>query len=53
MTKIAYILKESFYMVRKHKVYYLAPLLVMLAILTLIVFYIGPSVVISFIYAGV
>lgn len=53
MTKIGYILKESFYMVRKHKIYFLAPLLVMLAVLALIAFYIGPSIIISFIYAGI
>jgi hypothetical protein len=53
MTKIGYILKESFYMIRKHKIYFLAPILIILAILALIVFYIGPSVIISFIYAGV
>jgi hypothetical protein len=53
MTKIGYILKEAFYMIRKYKIYFLAPLLVVLAFLALIVFYIGPSAIISFIYAGI
>lgn len=53
MLKIVYILKETFFMVKKHKIYFLAPILIILALLALIVFYIGPSVIISFIYAGV
>lgn len=53
MKKILYILKETFYLVRQHKVYFFAPLLIMLGILAILVFYIGPSVIISFIYAGI
>jgi len=53
MIKILYILKETFYMVKKHKIYFLAPLLIILALLALIVFYIGPHVIIAFIYAGI
>ena len=53
MKKILYILKEMFYMIRKYKIYFLAPLLLILILLALIVFYIGPSVIIAFIYAGI
>ncbi len=53
MTKIGYILKEEFYMIKKHKIYFLAPILIILALLAFIVFYIGPSAIISFIYAGI
>jgi hypothetical protein len=53
MTKIGYILKEAFYMIRKHKIYFLAPMLIILALLALIVFYIGPNAIIAFIYAGI
>jgi len=53
MTKIGYILKETFYMIKKYKIYFLAPILIILAFLALVVFYIGPSVIIAFIYAGV
>jgi hypothetical protein len=53
MTKIIYMLKESFYMIKKYKAYFLAPVLIMLIFLALVVFYIGPGVVISFIYAGI
>jgi len=53
MKKIWYILKELSYLVRKHKLYFLAPILITLAILAILAFYIGPSVIISFFYAGV
>jgi hypothetical protein len=53
MTKLGYVLKESFYLVKKHKVYFLAPILIILALLGLVAYYIGPSAIISFIYAGI
>ncbi len=53
MKKIIYFLKEMFYLIRKHKLYFLSPILLILAFLAFLVFYIGPSVIISFIYAGV
>ncbi len=51
--KLWYLLKEAFHLVRKHKAYVLAPLLVMLALLALVAFYVGPGAVVTFIYAGV
>lgn len=53
MKKLWYILKEMLYMIRKYKLYFLAPVFLILLILALLAFYIGPSIVISFIYAGV
>lgn len=53
MLKITYLLKETFYLIKKHKIYFLAPIFMILVILALLVFYIGPSVIISFIYAGI
>ena len=53
MLKIAFIFKEMFYMVKRHKVYFLAPILFALALLIFLAFYIGPSAVIAFIYAGI
>lgn len=46
-------MKEMWLLVREHKLYFLAPVLVMLVALSLLVYYVGPSVVITFIYAGV
>jgi len=53
MRKIGYILKEMFKMIRKHKLSFLAPIFIILAILAFLVYYIGPAVIVSFIYAGV
>ncbi len=53
MRKVVYILKEMFRMIRKHKMSFLAPLFIILALLAFLVYYIGPAVIVSFIYAGV
>ena len=53
MKKIVYIFKEMFYLIRKYKLYFLAPLLTVLVLLAFLAFYLGPSVIISFIYAGI
>lgn len=46
-------MRESLKLVRKHKFYFLLPLLILLAVLSLLAFQIGPGIVISFIYAGI
>ena len=51
--KVGYIFKEMFYMVKRHKVLFLLPLLILLAILAIFIIYIGPTVITTFIYAGV
>ncbi|MFA6357373.1 MAG: DUF5989 family protein [Candidatus Omnitrophota bacterium] len=53
MKKILYILKEMFYLVRKHKLAFLLPIFIVLTLLAALVYYIGPVVVTSFIYAGI
>ncbi|MBT4277570.1 hypothetical protein HOD96_02365 [Candidatus Falkowbacteria bacterium] len=53
MQKVIYILKELFGLIKAHKLYILTPILVMLALISFLVYYIGPTVIISFIYAGV
>ncbi|MBD3264378.1 MAG: hypothetical protein GF375_04665 [Candidatus Omnitrophica bacterium] len=53
MKKIAYILKEMIYMIKRHKLAFLTPIFVILAILAILVYVIGPSVITTFIYAGV
>lgn len=50
--KIGYIFREMWYMIRKEKIYFVAPLLLMLALLAVFVYYIGHSVIVTFIYAG-
>ena len=53
MKKIGYILKEMMLMIKKHKFVIIAPILIILAVLAFLVYYIGPAVIVSFIYAGV
>jgi len=52
LRKVLYILKETFYLIKTHKLYFLCPLFIALAFLAALVYYIGPPVIISFIYAG-
>jgi hypothetical protein len=53
MKKMIFIFKELKVMIRKHKFRIIAPILIILAVLAFLVYYIGPAVIISFIYAGV
>lgn len=53
MSKLGYISKEMMYMIKKYELYILAPILLVLVFLAFLVYHIGPSVIISFIYAGV
>lgn len=46
-------LREMRELVDEHRLYFLAPLLVSLVGLSALVYYVGPTVVITFIYAGV
>ncbi len=46
-------LREMAHLIRVHKVYFIAPICLVLALLAFLVYYIGPAVIISFIYAGV
>ena len=52
MRRVWYILKEMMHLVRAHKLYVIAPLLVTLAFLAFLAFYLGPAAVLTFIYAG-
>ena len=53
MKKAVYIFKEIFYLVRKHKLAFLLPILIVLGCLSFLVYTIGPAVITSFIYAGI
>lgn len=52
MRKVWYILKEMFHLIRQHKMYFIAPILITLALLVVFAFYVGPTAVLTFIYAG-
>ncbi|HOX22786.1 MAG TPA: DUF5989 family protein [Elusimicrobiales bacterium] len=53
MKKIAYLMKEAFYLVKKHKMYFLLPILLVLAVLAVLAYHLGPGLATVFIYAGV
>lgn len=53
MTKVGYITREMFYMAKKYKLYVLLPLFMVFVLAALLIYSVGPAVIISFIYAGV
>ncbi len=60
MNEVAYIFKKFGHiivgvikMISKEKFFFLLPICLILALLAFLVYYIGPGVIVSFIYAGV
>ena len=60
MNEVVYIFKKFGHiiigvvkMIGKEKFFFLLPICLVLALLAFLVYYIGPSVIVSFIYAGV
>jgi len=53
MSKLVLVLGEMLRMIRKHKMYFIAPLLITLALLAFLVVYLGPAAVVAFLYAGI
>jgi DUF917 family protein len=53
MRKIFFILNEFMVLMRENKTYVLAPILIALALLSFLVYYVGPTAIVTFIYAGV
>ena len=53
MNKVAFVLKEMWSLIKRHKYYFLAPIVIILASLAILVYYIGPSAIVSFLYAGI
>ena len=60
MNELAYIFKKFGHiiagvikMISKEKFFFLLPICLILALLAFLVYYIGPGVIVSFIYAGV
>ncbi len=43
---------ESLKLVKKHKMYFLLPFLILLSLLGLLAYQLGPGFVVAFIYAG-
>ena len=52
MQKVKFLFTEMLNTIKRHKAWFFAPILLMLAVLSFLIYYIGPGVVTSFIYAG-
>ncbi len=53
MGKLTLLFRELFALVRRNKMYFLAPILIFLALLAFLVYSLGPVAVVTFLYAGV
>lgn len=60
MSEIKYILKKPLHilkgiwlMIKKYKLYFLLPVCLLLAVIAMLVYYVGPAIIVSFIYAGI
>jgi hypothetical protein len=50
--KLWLLIRETFRFLKRHRRYVLAPLLLLLVLIALVAFYVGPGAVVTFIYAG-
>ena len=50
--KMAYLFREMLGMIRRNKMYFFAPILLTMVVLSILVYYIGPGVIMTFVYAG-
>ncbi|MEI8011967.1 MAG: DUF5989 family protein [Candidatus Omnitrophota bacterium] len=53
MNKVRYVFKEMVYLIKKHKLAFLLPIFIVLALLVFLACYVGPAAVTMFIYAGI
>lgn len=51
--KMTYVGRGMFELVKENRMYFLAPILIALVFLSVLCFYVGPKIIITFIYAGV
>ncbi len=52
MRRIWFIFKEMLHLIRTHKLYFISPILLTLVLLAFLALYLGPTAVLTFIYAG-
>ncbi len=53
MGRMRLIFRETFRLIRNHKVYFLAPILIVLAIIAMLIYSVGPAAWVAFLYAGI
>ncbi len=51
--KFKSLFKETLYLIKKEKAYFIAPIIIFLLFLAVFIYHVGPAVVLTFIYAGV
>ena len=52
MKKMAYMFREMIALIKRNKMWFFAPILLTMVVLSVLVYYIGPGVVMTFVYAG-
>ncbi|MDD5629509.1 MAG: hypothetical protein PHU21_10630 [Elusimicrobia bacterium] len=52
MSRVLHLLREGLFLVRRHKYYFLLPVLVALALLALLAYQLVPMTALTFVYAG-
>lgn len=50
--KIGLLFREMKHLIREHKLYFMAPLLITLVLFAVLFFKVGPGIIMTFIYAG-
>ncbi|MFH1470014.1 MAG: DUF5989 family protein [Pseudomonadota bacterium] len=53
MRKLLIILRETWRLIMRNKLWFLAPILIGLALLAFLVFSLGPAAMVTFLYAGI
>lgn len=53
MRKLLLILSETWVLIRRNKVWFLAPIFIGLALLAFLVYSLGPVAMVTFLYAGI
>jgi hypothetical protein len=53
MKKILLLFSETIKLIKNNKLYFFAPLIIMIILLAIFVFTVGPTAMITFIYAGI
>ena len=53
MRRVRLILREVVYLVKKEKILFLFPILIVLALLAFFAYQLGPTIIMTFIYAGI
>ena len=53
MKKLFMVLRELSILIRRNKMYFMAPIFICLALLAFLVYSLGPVAVVSFLYAGI